>query len=757
MENILKIEDGKDFSFHKKQRNPWFLLFLLLLPFFVNAQSVDSGKSGMSFPWAGGINSAQFGTMDLNGDGIADLVVFDRQGNRLMCFVNKGIAGKIDYTYAPQYASLFPHLYDWAEFVDYDNDGKTDIFSYSPGWAGIVVYKNVTVDYLKFKRVVYPYLTSYQGGGYTNIFVTYADYPAISDLDGDGDLDILSFWGLGSFVEMHKNLSMEKYGTADSLDFEKTEYCWGHFAESDESNALFLDTCIGSRQGDDFLKDRHTGSTFLMMDLNNSGVKDLLLGDVDFPGLYALTNDGTVESAHIDAFDTLFPDYDTTVHLFSMPVAASIDVNNDGKKDLIISPFDPSPYVSQNRHSVWLYLNEGANNNPHFHLKTKSFLQNNMIDAGSGAYPLFVDWDGDGLTDILLGNYGFYVKSYYENFTLHSVYDAHLQFYKNRGTATKPAFQLWNNNMAGLDFESLLGIYPAVADLDGDGDNDLLVGNATGKLIFIKNNAGSLSIISKNYANIDVGEYSTPQLFDLDKDGLKDLIIGEKAGNLNYYHNDGTTTSPNFNFVTDSLGKINVTDFSVSYDGYSTPCFYRKASGETLLVVGSEQGKLFYYHTIDGNLSGTFSEDSVGLNTLLDTVGVSWNRGMRTAATLADVDGDGKPEMVVGNFSGGLEFFKNRPDVLPLVNKKRAPRQAAFTIAPNPSKNRFSIILKVVNKGGLQYVVYNRVGSKISTRSLAVGTHNMVVNTNTWPAGIYFVRLTIHGREIGTKKVIVNH
>jgi len=52
-------------------------------------------------------------------------------------------------------------------------------------------------------------------------------YPAMADIDNDGDLDLLTFFGLGSYVEYHKNLSVEKYGTCDSLDFILTDKCWG--------------------------------------------------------------------------------------------------------------------------------------------------------------------------------------------------------------------------------------------------------------------------------------------------------------------------------------------------------------------------------------------------------------------------------------------------------------------------------------------------------------------------------------------------
>ncbi len=728
-------------------------LFFIFYIYEVRGQQSNS----CSCSWAGGLNTAQFGAVDIDNDGIKDLVAFDRQGNRLLCFKNEGIAGQINYTYVPQYSSLFPQLYHWAKFVDYNNDGKTDIFTYSPGWAGIIVYKNITTDYLKFKRVVYPYLTSYQGGGYTNIFVTYADYPAICDIDNDGDLDILSFWGLGSFVEMHKNLSMEKYGTADSLDFEKTEYCWGHFAESDESNQLFLDTCINGNLQSEPRQERHTGSTFLMIDLNGDGVKDLLLGDVDYPGLYALMNDGTPENAHIASYDTLFPDYDTTVRIFSMPAAAYIDVNNDGIKDLLVSPFDPNPYVSQNRRSVWLYLNEGENDFPRFRLVTKSFLQEDMLDAGSGAYPLFVDWDNDGLTDILLGNYGFYVTSWYdEHYTLQTMYNAHLQFYKNTGTVNKPVYQLWDNNVGNLDFEFLLGIYPAVADLDGDGDKDLLVGNADGKLILLQNNGSSFSVTDRNFAGIDVGDYSTPQLFDLDKDGLPDLVIGEKAGNLNYYHNDGTASSPLFTFVTDSLGKINVTDQNVSYNGYSTPCFYREPSGETILVCGSEQGKLFCFTGIDNNLEGAFYEDEEKLETLLDTTGISPVRGMRTAAAIADVDNDGLPEMVAGNFSGGLEFFNNTPELLPYVKNSKNKATLKFKISPNPANQYLRISFTKELPRNSMLIISNLYGETEIRKQIEYGSQSIRINTQGLIPGIYLITIK-SDRSVGTTKVIVQH
>ena len=93
---------------------PIFISILLLLVVAaVKAQftySIDqsipvevNGKS-LLMPWAGGVNSAQINTMDLNGDGKQDLVVFDRTANKLNTYLNKNN----QYQYAPDYESLFP-------------------------------------------------------------------------------------------------------------------------------------------------------------------------------------------------------------------------------------------------------------------------------------------------------------------------------------------------------------------------------------------------------------------------------------------------------------------------------------------------------------------------------------------------------------------------------------------------------------------------------------------------------------------------
>ncbi len=691
-----------------------------------------------NFAWSGGIDAAQFNKVDLNRDGVLDLFVFDRRGNRKLCFVNKGIAGVIGYEWAPAYAELLPPLYEWAKFVDYDFDGRMDIFTYSPGYASMMVYRNISDEELKFQRVVYPYLTSFQGGGYVNIFVTNADFPGIADVDGDGDLDILTFWGLGSFLEMHKNLSVEKYGIPDSLDFEQTTFCWGQFAESDESNKLYLDTCLGGGLYDPPQvprATRHTGSTLLLEDLDNNGLADLLLGDVDYPTLFALYNGGSPDLAHVTRVDTLFPNTSETIRLFSMPVSSLIDVNNDGKDDLLVGAFDPGITTSENTESCWLYLNIGTQSQPDYRLETKQFFQGEMIDRGSGAYPVLFDFDGDGLLDILVGNYGYYAYSYYDNYFLHSVYYARIGYYKNVGTDVNPAFQLWDDNLGKLAQQQLTGLVPAFADLNGDGSPDMVAGKADGRLLFLTNDGqGSLTLTDDFYAGIDVGDYSAPQLFDLDGDGKMDLIVGERAGNINYYRNTGTLVNPVFEYVTDSLGKVNVTDYNLSYDGYSVPTFFKANDDQTWLISGSETGELFLYNNIDDNLAGKFTP-SAALNTMLDTSGVNFDRGLRTAAAVGSLYADQSLQLIAGNYSGGLEFFNGKPDVTSQVVDKDSFLN--LNLSPNPARDQVALSGLKPAKATIRFITTDGQIKKYDKITYSGGAVNLDISM--LKPGVYIV------------------
>ena len=750
----------------------YILTMLVLLTFSLNLHAQDTqpfsidGPEGenYTFPFAGGMNACQFGEIDLNRDGIKDLMAFDRQGHRLMPFVNGGTSGIIDYNYAPEYVSEFPGMEHWMILTDYNMDGKNDIFTYNPQYPGIIVYKNTSEEELRFERVIYPYLTSWYGSGYVNILVTYADYPGISDIDGDGDLDILTFRAIYPHVEMHTNLSMETYGHADSLIFEMSNTCWGYFAESEESNEIFLDTCSRGSDGLSSLNraDRHTGSTMLLADFTNDDVVDLILGDVDYPELIHLSNGGTQIEARIDSYTSDFPDSDNPSWIYSMPVAALIDVNNDGNKDLLVSPFDPNYSISQNKNSVWLYLNEGTNESPYFSLKSKSFLQDQMIDLGSGAYPAFADINLDGLQDMIIGNWGYYQSSWYdEHMILYSNYHSSMMILMNVGDDDKAQFEYVTDDFGSIREMMIMGASPCFGDIDTDDDADMIVGRDDGTLMFYRNcsclgNPEDFELEMENYMGIDVGDYSTPFLWDLDEDGLIDLLIGEKKGNINYYRNTGNIYEPVFSFVTDSLGKINVTDPGFSWYGYSTPYMFRASDGKMRLVTGSEQGIIYYYTNIEGNLEGAF-EQSDELWKEIDSVEFTVENGYRTAAAIANLNNDGYLDMAVGNWSGGLNLYSTgiEPPVSMDINESWIASDRQLELYPNPVVSELNIKIFPFEQGDENVIrLYSITGSLMLEQNI-FNQSQVKLEVGHLPLGIYICTLSDkRGQTLARRKFI---
>ena len=707
---------------------------LLFFNRFDSVQVKYYNNQWLKWPWAGGMNYVQIHNIDLNYDGLLDLVSFDRTGNRLLPFINVGSPGQIEYVPSPDFRNAFPQgLISWILCKDFNKDGKIDLFTYKNG--GAAAFKNTgnAANGLSFSLEKNVLMSDY-GQFVTGIYISGGDFPAFEDLDKDGDIDILTFNVFGACLEMHQNLSRELYGHSDSLIFKLKTDNWGHVIEDPNNNIMYLnDSCDGQfMQVADF-PNRHSGGSLLLLDVNGNNLMDLVVGDISYSNLTLLINNGSINTAIIGSQNTNFPvglGTNNPVNLNIFPAAFSCDVNADGKKDLVVSP--NFSVDAENYRSVWLYINSGWDSLPNYQFWGKDFLQKDMLDFGEGAFPALADLDSDGLQDLVVGNAKMFLSGQVKS---------SLHYFKNTGTPTQPQFELLTDDLAGISDQNFQNIAPTFGDLDGDGDLDLLFGESNGRLYWYENigtiaNIPQFQLKQSAVGLIQEPLFSTPQLFDLDEDGLLDIICGHRFGKLNFYRNTGTIQNPVFNSTPtiSQLGDVNVIDSTLSFNSFSVPHFFKDHSGKLHLLVGSLNGRIYHYTNISNNISGTFDLVTSSLADLRE--------GARTAPATADITGDGVKELLVGNYSGGLSFFKGSLTAS-IAEIHNGPQAAKFQVFPNPAKDYVT-----VTPAGMNYKIKDMFGN------LVLQSISNIICIKNLKSGIYW--LTVEGTMgLGTQKLIV--
>jgi len=194
-----------------------------------------------------------------------------------------------------------------------------------------------------------------------------------------------------------------------------------------------------------------------------------------------------------------------------------VDWNGDGKKDLI---------TGERNGTVRIYLNNNTDADPVF--STYSFLKvgSSNYDIGLNSHPYIIDWDNDGLFDLIMGE------------------DAgKVALLINTGTATAPQFDtaVWiKNGTSNLVTSNESS--PTAVDWDRDGKKDLVVGDYNGNLNFFKNigtDADPVFNGKKQMAaggkKIDVQYYARIDVFDWNNDGVVDLFSGYRDYNASFH------------------------------------------------------------------------------------------------------------------------------------------------------------------------------------------------------------------------------
>jgi hypothetical protein len=733
-----------------------FLTLFIILSFKISfgqfsfnfSDSIEVTKNGvpLSLAWSGGLNYSQFSEIDSDFDGDMDLLVFDRSNDQIRLFENRLVNGNRMYVFNPNGHTLFPtDLRYRLAAIDYNQDGKNDLFAY--GIGGVKVYKNTGnsttgLQWTVSKNLLY----SDNWGTMLNLYVSSADIPAIVDVDLDGDIDILTYHISGEYLQYHKNLSQETYGHSDSLMFELKNECWGGFREDVNSNSVFLNDqtapCQGGNVPNPQLKPNetekaHAGSTVLALDMDGNGVKDLLLGDVAYPSINFLTNGGTTVNSNslMISANPNFPANSTPVSMQLFPAAFWVDVDFDSKKDLLVAP--NAKNVSENETSVLKYKNTMSNTNPNFVFETKAFLQEDMIEHGTGSIPVLTDLDNDGLVDLFVANY----FSYKPTLTKES----RIAYYKNTGTTNNPVFTFIDNDFLNLSQSGLgLRMVPSFGDLNNDGKKDIILGLENGTLCYLQNTtSGSIPTFSTPITNyqdhvgqtINVGQFATPQLFDLNQDGKLDLIIGKKTGEILYYQNKGTLISPSFELINSNLGNVDVST-SISPDGFAVPHFFRNLD-TTYLMVGSLEGAIYFYDSIDENLASGTGFRTISSNFLNQDK----NIGGYSACAVGDLDNDSNLDLFIGQDLGGL-FYLEHDSLSNLGLMNPFFTLPEIHVYPNPAYDKITITSDI-DLNNFEILVYSSTGKLVDKKIGKMKTIDFSITDYT--NGMYFIQIPEFG------------
>ncbi len=570
--------------------------------------------------------------------------------------------------------------------------------------------------------------------------------PGLADIDGDGDIDVLTFSAGGFYVEYHKNMSKELYNNCDSLVYQLEDVCWGKITE--QSCQVNMNQCPLRPISNQFYpptgKNLHAGSCLMCFDSNGDNLQDLVMGDIACNTVQFALNTGSVTNAVISDTTRLYPNFPNKnntqqIKISNFPCSYYVDCDGDGKKDLIASP---NAFGSENVTSMWYYKNASSTNTVNFQFVKNNFLQDEMIEVGQNSFPAIIDYNGDGKKDLLVGTYGYYNTSNLK---------AQLALYENIGTLAQPNYSLITRDYAGLSVYGLNAVMPTVGDIDSDGDIDICIGTSSGQVHWLKNTAGvgnpcNFSIFSNNPFSFTTNSAAAaPQLFDIDNDGKLDLMIGMKNGRIAYYKNIGSPTVPSFSLITNFFGSIDVKGDPNLYgiDGYAVPYFYTDGSTRKLLV-GNVNGQVYYYDV-----------PSVITNpcNLIDADANNYNEGGQSTVCFEDVNNDNKRDLFMGNGSGGLCFFSSKG---PEVSIKEAVKNIDedITIYPNPCNENINILIKNIFVERAEFVITNLVGQTIRKGKLS--SNFEAISINDLEAGLYFIKIYSINNEPSkiTKKII---
>ena len=540
-------------------------------------------------------NSAPF-LIDLDGDGDLDLLVGGLDG-RLWFVRNKGTAKAPSYALeSTNFAAVDVGNDSVPILVDIDQDGDRDLFVGNRR-GFIIYYRNegnaTTADF----RLV---STKF---GETSVRLNAT--PALFDWNGDKALDLVIGSRTGYLtLDVNKGKPNDEY----PKNWEIQKNTWGEFRTSGYSAPHFVD-------------------------INNDKRLDLVLSDGN-GNVQLWFNRGkapppvtksAIASAEEDKGEPA--DSGTESQIAGIPPAAAAD--SDSGLSALAGSDDSGQEIQSTEQ---LLLSEQEPEGPLDPIYVLASREYGKIKVRGRAQPAFGDLDGDDDLDLVVGSGA-----------------GKLSLYRNDGNQNEASWTKVTDSL--VDFKQGPNPSPLLFDLDGDGDLDLIVGTENGRVLFYRNDgeaaAGIFKQDKKALAKIRAGRSAAPAAAQVDGDGQMDLVIGNFAGKLLAYVRKGKAQSLNFTLYDRRFMAV---DVGVS----STPTLGDvDRDDKPDLLIGSDQGKLTDYVR-----TGISKKNPTGWGKGPDFFKKMKFPAVSRPA-LVDIDDDGDVDLLVGTGKGTIYFYRN--------------------------------------------------------------------------------------------------
>jgi hypothetical protein len=561
---------------------------------------LDAKGVEFAHPFLGGLDVPRPQFIDIDGDADLDLFVQERS-NDVMHFENTGTASAPKYVWrSDKYRDI--DIGEWYRFIDMDGDGDHDLIAERP-YSYIRLYHNTGSATAPRFEVAGDTLLDADG---KPIFADRQNIANAADIDCNGLMDLFLGRVDGTVTRYEETRQVD--GTAPRFRF-----------VTDRFEGIEIVAAFGSM--------RHGANSMYFADFDEDGDLDLFWGDFFEAGVLFIQNQGTCPNPNLRGAPEPLQRADGETILtsgYNVPILTDIDA--DGDLDLFLGiiggAFNPNTTASDNFH---FYERTGAG----FELRTTRFLDG--IDAGSESTVALADIDGDADLDMLVGN----------KIDHTAEQRARMYVFRNDGSTRTPRFSLADT----LDLAESYHHAPALADLDGDGTLEMLLGTWNDGVLFFANDGTpqqpQWTQDTARTVRLTRGSNTTPALVDIDGDDDLDLFVGEASGMLNFYRNTGSPVDPVFELVSDEFNAIDV-------GRRSHPAFVDlDDDGDYDMVVGREEGGGVVFRNDGTSAEARFAEDS----TLLPLPPLG-------SPVFADLDGDGRPELLSGNLSGGVFYFR---------------------------------------------------------------------------------------------------